>query len=47
MTVEEFDISDEERERRRLEAALISRLILAGASGSALTQADIDDVLGL
>ena len=48
MSVDEFDISDEERERRRDEAGLIARLILsADGSPTDLDQPDIDRALGL
>lgn len=48
MSVDEFDISDEERERRRDEADLISRLILsADGSPTDLCQPEIDRALGL
>lgn len=47
MAVDEFDISDEERDRRQDEADLISRLILAGTGEAPLSQAEIDRVLGL
>lgn len=48
MSVDEFDISDEERERRRDEANLIARLILsADGSPADLGQPEIDRALGL
>lgn len=48
MSVDEFDISDEERERRRDEAALTFRLILSvGGTDERPTTAEVDRLLGL
>lgn len=48
MSIDEFDVSDEERELRRQEADLTVRLILAsGAPDRALTDEDLDRLLGL
>lgn len=48
ISIDEFDVSDEERELRRQEADLTVRLILAsGAPDRALTDEDLDRLLGL
>lgn len=48
MSVDEFDISDEERERRRDEADLTFRLILSvSAAEGTLGQAELDRLLDL
>ena len=48
MSVEEFDVSDEERERRKVEADLTFRLILAARSyDRALSEREVDRLLEL
>ena len=46
MSVEEFDVSDEERERRKVEADLTFRLILAARrSDRSLSESEVDRLL--
>jgi hypothetical protein len=48
MSIDEFDVSDEERELRRGESDLTVRLILAsGGPDRTLSNAEVDRLLGL